>query len=47
MNLGKLFGREPDPATQEIREDGRVRLPGGQYLTKKWPSSQLRRYAQI
>jgi DMSO/TMAO reductase YedYZ molybdopterin-dependent catalytic subunit len=37
MNLGKLFGREPDPATQEIREDGRVRLPGGQYLTKKWP----------
>lgn len=37
MNLGKLFGRSPDPATQEIREDGRVRLPAGQYLTKKWP----------
>ena len=37
MNLGKLFGRNSDPATQEIREDGRVRLPAGQYLTKKWP----------
>ncbi len=37
MDLSKLFRREPDPVTQEIREDGRVRLPAGQYLTKKWP----------
>jgi DMSO/TMAO reductase YedYZ molybdopterin-dependent catalytic subunit len=37
MDLGKLFGRNADPATQELREDGRVRLPAGQYLTKKWP----------
>lgn len=37
MDLTKLFRREPDPATQEIREDGRERLPAGQYLTKKWP----------
>lgn len=37
MNLGKLFGRDTEPATQEMREDGRERLPAGQYLTKKWP----------
>ena len=37
MDLTKLFRREPDPATKEIREDGRERLPAGQYLTKKWP----------
>ncbi|MGE5335653.1 MAG: sulfite oxidase-like oxidoreductase [Nitrososphaerota archaeon] len=37
MNLGKFFGRAPDPATQEVRADGRERLPAGQYLTKKWP----------
>jgi DMSO/TMAO reductase YedYZ molybdopterin-dependent catalytic subunit len=37
MDLTKLFRREPDPATKEIRDDGRERLPGGQYLTKKWP----------
>jgi DMSO/TMAO reductase YedYZ molybdopterin-dependent catalytic subunit len=37
MDLSKLFRREPDPATKEIREDGRERLPAGQYLTKKWP----------
>jgi DMSO/TMAO reductase YedYZ molybdopterin-dependent catalytic subunit len=37
MNLGRLFGRDADPATKEMREDGRERLPGGQYLTKKWP----------
>ncbi|HKT39636.1 MAG TPA: sulfite oxidase-like oxidoreductase [Ktedonobacterales bacterium] len=37
MDLTKLFRREPDPATKEIREDGRERLPSGQYLTKKWP----------
>jgi len=33
MDLTKLFLREPDPATKEIREDGRERLPAGQYLT--------------
>ncbi len=37
MDLTKLFRREPDPSTKEIREDGRERLPAGQYLTKKWP----------
>ncbi|HEY7342347.1 MAG TPA: sulfite oxidase-like oxidoreductase [Ktedonobacterales bacterium] len=37
MDLTKLFRREPDSATKEIREDGRERLPAGQYLTKKWP----------
>ncbi len=37
MDLTKLFRREPDPATKEMREDGRERLPAGQYLTKKWP----------
>jgi DMSO/TMAO reductase YedYZ molybdopterin-dependent catalytic subunit len=37
MNLGKLFGRDTEPATKEMREDGRERLPAGQYLTKKWP----------
>jgi DMSO/TMAO reductase YedYZ molybdopterin-dependent catalytic subunit len=37
MNLSNLFKREPDPAASEIRDDGRVRLPVGQYLTKKWP----------
>ena len=37
MNLSRLFGRGSDPATQEMREDGRERLPIGQYLTKKWP----------
>jgi DMSO/TMAO reductase YedYZ molybdopterin-dependent catalytic subunit len=37
MNLGRLFGRDADPATKEMREDGRERLPVGQYLTKKWP----------
>ena len=37
MNLSKLFGRGSDPATQEMRPDGRERLPAGQYLTKKWP----------
>ena len=37
MDLTKLFRREPDPAANEIREDGRERLPAGQYLTKKWP----------
>jgi DMSO/TMAO reductase YedYZ molybdopterin-dependent catalytic subunit len=37
MDLTKLFRREPDPATKEIRDDGRERLPAGQYLTKKWP----------
>ena len=38
MNLSRLFGRGSDPAAPvEMREDGRERLPGGQYLTKKWP----------
>ena len=37
MNLSRLFGRGSDPATQEMRADGRERLPAGQYLTKKWP----------
>ena len=38
MNLSKLFGRGSDaPAETEMRPDGRERLPGGQYLTKKWP----------
>ena len=37
MSLGKFFGRNADPATKEIRPDGRERLPAGQYLTKKWP----------
>lgn len=37
MDLTKLFRREPDPATKEIRDDGSERLPAGQYLTKKWP----------
>lgn len=37
MNLGNLFGRDTEPATKEMREDGRERLPAGQYLTKKWP----------
>jgi DMSO/TMAO reductase YedYZ molybdopterin-dependent catalytic subunit len=37
MDLTKLFRREPDPATKELRDDGRERLPAGQYLTKKWP----------
>ncbi len=37
MNLSRLFGRGSDPVTQEMREDGRERLPVGQYLTKKWP----------
>jgi len=37
VNLSRLFGREPDPATQEKLADGKDRLPQGQYLTKKWP----------
>lgn len=37
MNLSRLFGRGSDSATQEMRPDGRERLPAGQYLTKKWP----------
>ena len=37
MGIGKLFNREPDPATLEKRPDGTKRLPPGQYLTKKWP----------
>lgn len=37
MYIGRLFGREPDPATQEKLPNGETRLPPGQYLTKKWP----------
>ena len=37
MNLSRLFGREPDPATQEKLPNGKDRLPAGQYLTRKWP----------
>lgn len=37
MGIGRLFNREPDPATLEKRPDGTLRLPPGQYLTKKWP----------
>jgi DMSO/TMAO reductase YedYZ molybdopterin-dependent catalytic subunit len=37
LGIGRLFGREPDPATKEKRPDGTDRLPPGQYLTKKWP----------
>lgn len=38
MNLSKLFGRGSNASGEvEMRSDGRERLPGGQYLTKKWP----------
>ncbi|HET9979240.1 MAG TPA: sulfite oxidase-like oxidoreductase [Ktedonobacterales bacterium] len=38
MNLSKLFGRGSNESGEvEMRSDGRERLPGGQYLTKKWP----------
>jgi DMSO/TMAO reductase YedYZ molybdopterin-dependent catalytic subunit len=38
MDISRLFGnkaRQPDEV--EMRSDGKVRLPPGQYLTKKWP----------
>jgi DMSO/TMAO reductase YedYZ molybdopterin-dependent catalytic subunit len=39
MDLSRLFGgkNQDDPAKNEMRDDGRPRLPPGQYLTKKWP----------
>ena len=37
MDISRLFGRKTEPAEQELRSDGRVRLPPGQYLTKKFP----------
>lgn len=39
MDLSRLFGGkgQPNAAPAETRPDGRVRLPEGQYLTKKWP----------
>jgi DMSO/TMAO reductase YedYZ molybdopterin-dependent catalytic subunit len=39
MDLSRLFrdNRKQQATESEIREDGRVRLPPGQYLTKKWP----------
>ena len=37
MNIGRIFGRDTDLATQEKLPDGKERLPAGQYLTKKWP----------
>lgn len=39
MDLSRIFGGkgQPKPEDIEMRPDGRVRLPPGQYLTKKWP----------
>jgi DMSO/TMAO reductase YedYZ molybdopterin-dependent catalytic subunit len=37
VNIGKLFGREGSSTETEVRPDGRVRLPPGQYRTRKWP----------
>lgn len=39
MDLSRLFGGkgQQNAAPAETRPDGRVRLPAGQYLTKKWP----------
>jgi DMSO/TMAO reductase YedYZ molybdopterin-dependent catalytic subunit len=37
VNIGKLFGRDAGSTTTEMRPDGRVRLPPGQYQTRKWP----------
>jgi DMSO/TMAO reductase YedYZ molybdopterin-dependent catalytic subunit len=37
LDLSRLFGRQPAQAEKEMRPDGRVRLPPGQYLTKKFP----------
>ncbi len=38
MDISRIFGNKPrQPAETEMRPDGRVRLPPGQYLTKKWP----------
>jgi DMSO/TMAO reductase YedYZ molybdopterin-dependent catalytic subunit len=36
MNLSRLFGRDDNPAAQEILPDGRMRLPPEQTLIKKW-----------
>ncbi len=37
MDLSRLFRSRPQEGEAEVRPDGRVRLPPGQYLTKKWP----------
>lgn len=38
MDLSRLFGgKARTDANAEMRTDGKVRLPPGQYLTKKWP----------
>lgn len=37
MHIGRLFGGDASGTQTDIRPDGRVRLPAGQYLTRKWP----------
>jgi DMSO/TMAO reductase YedYZ molybdopterin-dependent catalytic subunit len=38
MDFSRLFKHDqPSHNTPEMRSDGRLRLPPGQYLTKKWP----------
>lgn len=37
MDLSRFFNRKQEPAEVEVRPDGRVRLPPGQYETKKFP----------
>jgi len=39
MDLSRIFGKKPSQPTAEVemRTDGKVRLPPGQYMTKKWP----------
>jgi len=37
MDLSRLFKSKPQESETQMRDDGRVRLPPGQYLTKKWP----------
>lgn len=37
MGISRLFGRNTDPAANELRPDGSQRLPPEQSLTTKWP----------
>jgi DMSO/TMAO reductase YedYZ molybdopterin-dependent catalytic subunit len=37
VDLSRLFGRKTGEVSEERGPDGQVRLPPGQYETKKWP----------
>lgn len=47
MDLSKLFGRQSADTPPELRPDGRVRLPPGQYHTTKFPVLSYERTPQF